>query len=65
MAERDEQQVAQQQSGPRVVMQQLPNSKSVPINAPTKSTQLNPIIQPLALVPYNTMSQPLYQIVEE
>lgn len=44
---------------------QLANPRSVAIHAPTAHTQLNPIIQPLALVPYNTMSQPLYQIVEE
>jgi len=40
----------------------LPNNRPTPIYAPTVETQLNPIIQPIALVPYNTMNQPLWQV---
>jgi len=43
----------------------LPNYAPVPILAPSKSVQLNPIVQPITLVPYNTMNQPLFQQVTE
>jgi hypothetical protein len=36
----------------------------VAISAPTPIMQINPIVQPIALVPYGTMNQPVLQVEE-
>ncbi|MGI6213148.1 MAG: hypothetical protein ACOYIQ_01150 [Christensenellales bacterium] len=43
----------------------LPNSSPVPIARPAKIVQLTPVVTPLALVPYATQNQELYQYDEE
>jgi hypothetical protein len=51
-------------TGPRLVYRALPNSNPVAIVNPTPIMQLNPIVQPIALVPYGTMNQPILQVEE-
>ncbi|MDR3294074.1 MAG: hypothetical protein LBT20_08250 [Clostridiales bacterium] len=48
-----------------VIYRPLPNPAPVAINAPTPIMQINPIVQPIALVPYGTMNQPILQVDEE
>jgi hypothetical protein len=50
--------------GPTIVYRTLPNPAPVAISAPTPIMQINPIVQPIALVPYGTMNQPVLQVEE-
>ena len=43
----------------------LPNSSPVPIATPNKIVQLAPVVTPLAMVPYSTQNQALYQYDDE
>lgn len=43
----------------------LPNSAPVPIARPAKIVQLSPVVTPLAVVPYATQNQELYQYDDE
>lgn len=43
----------------------LPNSNPVPVPIPSPIVQITPIITPIAMVPYATQNQPLFQIEEE
>ncbi|MDR1940666.1 MAG: hypothetical protein LBQ40_07780 [Clostridiales bacterium] len=47
----------------RVVYGNAPVSQPVPIEKPNDIIQLTPIVQPISMVPYGTMNQPLYQYV--
>ncbi|MDR2091275.1 MAG: hypothetical protein LBP62_06505 [Clostridiales bacterium] len=51
-------------SNVHVVYRPLPNPAPVAISAPTPIMQINPIVQPVALVPYGTMNQPVLQVEE-
>lgn len=42
-----------------------PNSSPVPIARPAQIVQVSPVVAPLALVPYATQNQPLFQYDEE
>ena len=47
-----------------VIYRPLPNPAPVAISSPTPVMQINPIVQPIALVPYGTMNQPVLQVEE-
>ncbi|MDR3292546.1 MAG: hypothetical protein LBT20_00390 [Clostridiales bacterium] len=49
----------------RIVYGQAPVSQPMPIERPSDIIQLTPIVQPISLVPYGTMNQPLYQYTTE
>lgn len=49
----------------RIVFGNAPVSQPSPVEKPTDRIQLTPIVQPISLVPYGTMNQPLYQYVNE
>lgn len=52
--------------GYRVVTAELKSlPKAQPIRTPCSTLQLNPIVQPIALVPYNSMSQPVWQVDDQ
>ncbi|MDR2047344.1 MAG: hypothetical protein LBP79_05560 [Clostridiales bacterium] len=55
---------APEPKGPTIVYRTLPNPAPVAISAPTPIMQINPIVQPIALVPYGTMNQPVLQVEE-
>lgn len=54
----------EQPKGPQIVYRTLPNPAPVAISSPTPIMQINPIVQPIALVPYGTMNQPVLQVEE-
>ncbi|MDR3294072.1 MAG: hypothetical protein LBT20_08240 [Clostridiales bacterium] len=54
----------EQPKGPTIVYRTLPNPAPVAISAPTPIMQINPIVQPIALVPYGTQNQPILQVEE-
>ncbi|MDR1940660.1 MAG: hypothetical protein LBQ40_07755 [Clostridiales bacterium] len=56
--------VVEAPKGPTIVYRSLPNPAPVAISAPTPIMQINPIVQPIALVPYGTMNQPILQVEE-
>ncbi|MDR3263175.1 MAG: hypothetical protein LBT30_02595 [Clostridiales bacterium] len=49
----------------RIVYSQAPVNQPQPIERPSDRIQLTPIVQPISMVPYGTMNQPLYQYVDE
>ncbi|MDR3263170.1 MAG: hypothetical protein LBT30_02575 [Clostridiales bacterium] len=56
--------VVEAPKGPFIVYRTLPNPAPVAISAPTPIMQINPIVQPIALVPYGTQNQPVLQVEE-
>lgn len=49
--------------GPQTVYGMVP--KAMPIAPPASHVQLTPIVQPVALVPYSTQSQPVSMIDDD
>jgi hypothetical protein len=42
-----------------------PVNQPMPVEKPSDRIQLTPIVQPISMVPYGTMNQPLFQYVNE
>lgn len=47
-------------NSPKLVYRMVP--RVIPIAAPASHIQLTPIVQPIALVPYSTQSQPMNMV---
>ncbi|MDR1905908.1 MAG: hypothetical protein LBQ27_03195 [Clostridiales bacterium] len=45
----------------RIIYGHSPVNQPMPVEKPSDRIQLTPIIQPISMVPYGTMNQPLFQ----
>jgi hypothetical protein len=49
----------------RMIYGFAPVNQPMPVEKPSDRIQLTPIVQPISMVPYGTMNQPLFQYVNE
>jgi hypothetical protein len=49
----------------RMIYSFAPVNQPMPVEKPSDRIQLTPIVQPISMVPYGTMNQPLLQYVNE